>query len=308
MGLQIKKAVKYGAKLRLALYGPAGAGKTYTALNIARKMAGDKRVLVIDTERGSASKYADIFDFDVIELQNFHPHTYIEAIRVAIAAKEYSVLIIDSATHEWDGSKGALELAGEKFQNWAKVTPLHNAFVDAMLAADIHVICTMRAKEEHVMEPGKDGGKPTVKSLGIEPIQRKYMQYEFDIVGSLDIDNTLSVVKTRCSELHGASFYRAGKQIADIMLRWLDGIPAPALPKPQKAETSAPVQAPESAPMPNWGDNEGPATEQQLQTIQKLMKQLGLEPSASIDGLSFAGAAQLLKDYNQQIQARRKSA
>jgi hypothetical protein len=228
MALTIKKAVKFGAKLRLALYGPSGSGKTYTALSIAREMAGDKRIVVIDTERGSASKYADIYDFDVIELDNFHPHSYIEAIRMVVQAQEYSVLIIDSTTHEWDGSKGALELAGQDFRNWAKVTPLHNAFVDAMLSADIHVIATMRAKEEHVMEKVEGKAKPEIRSVGIEPIQRKGMQYEFDVVGSLDLDNTLTIVKTRCSALLGGVFHQAGKQIADILKAWLDGAPAPA--------------------------------------------------------------------------------
>lgn len=298
MALQIKKAVKYGAKLRLALYGPAGSGKTYTALSIAHEMAGEKRVLVIDTERGSASKYADIFDFDVIELPNFHPHTYIEAIRLAVAAKEYSVLIIDSATHEWDGTKGALELAGDKFQNWAKVTPMHNAFIDAMLNADIHLICTMRAKEEHVMETVVGKEKPQVRSLGIEPIQRKYMQYEFDVVGSLDVDNNLSVVKTRCSELHGSNFYRAGKQVADIMLRWLDGIPAPQ-PQIKQGGTLEPT------PISAGSINDGPATEQQIATIGKLQKQLREEP-ANLEGLGFEDCAALLKEYAQRLQQQRQ--
>src|SRR5215472_12843150 len=100
MGLTIKRAQKFQCRLRLALYGPAGSGKTYTALSIAREMAGDKRILVIDTERGSASKYADIFDFDVIELSSYHPHTYVEAIKMAAQTKDYSVLVIDSITHE----------------------------------------------------------------------------------------------------------------------------------------------------------------------------------------------------------------
>jgi hypothetical protein len=305
MALQIKKAVKYGAKMRLALYGPAGSGKTYTALKIATEMAGDKRILVIDSERGSASKYADIFDFDVIEITDFHPQTYIQAIRMAVQAKEYDVLIIDSASQEWDGTRGALELAGHRFQNWEKVTPLHNAFIDAMLSANVHVICTMRAKEEHVMETDKDG-KPTVKSVGVEPIQRKYMKYEFDVIGALDVDNTMSIVKTRCSDLHGRSFFRAEKEIAEIMKRWLDGIPAP---EPQPApELPAPVPAPEPTQMPARPANDGPATETQLATIQKLQRQLGMEPIANLDGLSFADAAQLLKDYSQQLQAKRKSA
>jgi hypothetical protein len=300
MALQIKKAVKYGAKMRLALYGPAGSGKTYTALSVARAMAGDKRVLVIDTERGSASKYADIFDFDVIELPNFHPHSYIEAIKLAVSAKEYSVLIIDSITQEWDGTKGALELAGDKFQNWSKVTPLHNAFVDAMLSADIHLIATMRAKEEHTVKE-KTGGKLQVESVGIEPIQRKGIQYEFDVVGSLDLDNVLTVVKTRCSELQHAVMPRAGKEIAEIMLRWLDGIPAPEKPKLESIE----VPTFDATPVQARHDVGGP-TAQQLKSIQNLQRLLGLEVLASTEGLSHADCAQLLKDYSEQWNSRRQ--
>lgn len=227
MAIQIKKAVKYGSKLRLALYGPSGSGKTLTALKIASEMT-KKRILVIDSERGSASKYADLHDFDVIELDSFHPNSYIEAIKAAGQSPDHDVLIIDSASQEWDGSKGALEMAGHNFANWAKVTPLHNSFVDAMLSTNMHVICTMRAKEEHVME--QVNGKTQVKSVGLEPIQRKGMIYEFDIVGSLDLDNVLSIVKTRCSELQNAVFPRAGKEIAEVMLRWLDGVAAPERP------------------------------------------------------------------------------
>lgn len=226
MALKIEKAVKYGAKLRMALYGLEGTGKTYTALSIAQEMAGDKKIMVIDSERGSASKYADIFEFDTIKLTDFHPSTYVEAIKLAVQTKEYGVLVIDSITHEWDGTRGALELAGHKFQNWEKVTPLHNGFIDTILDVDMHVICTMRAKEEHSME-NDENGKPKVRYIGIEPIQRKNVKYEFDIIGSLDTENTLTVMKTRCSELYGRVFPRAGKELADIMLRWLDGIPAP---------------------------------------------------------------------------------
>src|SRR5687767_11447970 len=132
MALQIKKAVKFGAKARIAIYGPSGSGKTFSSLALAQEMAGDGRVCVIDTERGSASKYADIYDFDVIELDSFHPQTYVDAIKMVAQARIYTVLVIDSITHEWDGSKGALELAGQNFTNWSKVTPLHNAFIDAL--------------------------------------------------------------------------------------------------------------------------------------------------------------------------------
>ncbi len=227
MAIVIKKAVKFGAKLRLALYGPSGSGKTYTALSIAREMAGDKRVCVIDTERGSASKYADEFDFDVIELDSFHPNSYIEAIKAVVQTGEYSVLVIDSASHEWEGSKGALELAGRDFTNWANVTPLHNKFIDAMLIADIHVIATMRAKEEHVMEQKEVAGKlkNVVSKKGMEPVQRKGMQYEFDIVGALDMENSLTIEKTRCSRIKGMIVEPGHEvEIVTIVQAWLDGV------------------------------------------------------------------------------------
>jgi hypothetical protein len=227
MALVIKKAVKFGAKARIALYGPSGSGKTYTALSIAREMAGDKRVIVIDTERGSASKYADTFDFDVIELDSFHPNTYVEAIKLAAASKEHSVLVIDSLTHEWDGSKGALELAGKDFTNWSLVTPLHNKFIDAVLAADIHVIATMRAKEEHVMEK-EEGKKAVIRKMGIQPIQGKNIQYEFDVIGALEMSNEMGIEKTRCSALKDLTFKPGQeKSFVQIMQTWLSGASAP---------------------------------------------------------------------------------
>lgn len=226
MALQIKKAVKYGSKARIALYGPSGSGKTYTALSIAHSMCGDKRVCLIDTERGSASKYADVFtDFDVIELDNFHPNTFVEAIRLVVKSGDYSVLIIDSISHEWEGKGGALELAGQNFTNWGKVTPLHNSFVDAMLSAPLHVIATLRAKEDYAVEQTeKDGrNKTNVRKLGMEPIQRKGIQYEFDITCSLDNENALTVEKTRCSALQHAIFQQAGADFAQVVQTWLDG-------------------------------------------------------------------------------------
>ena len=232
MALQIKKAVKYGSKLRLALYGPSGSGKTYTSLSIATAMAGDKRVCVIDTERGSASKYADIFDFDVLELDTFHPNSFVDAIREVVKTDAYGVLIIDTISHEWEGKGGALELAGQNFANWSKVTPLHNTFVDEMLKSPLHVIVTLRAKEEYSMDKEIDGNgktKSVITKHGMEPIQRKGIQYEFDIVGSLSSDNILTIEKTRCSAIQKAIFQQAGADFAQIVQTWLDGDLPPRL-------------------------------------------------------------------------------
>jgi hypothetical protein len=133
------------------------------------------------------------------------------------------VLILDTISHEWEGKGGALELAGRDFTNWAKITPLHNSFVDEMLRAPLHVIATLRAKEEYSMEKEEGKGKASVRKLGMEPIQRKGIQYEFDITASLDSSNTMSIEKTRCSALQGAMFPQAGADFASIVQVWLDG-------------------------------------------------------------------------------------
>lgn len=224
MTLTISKAVKYGAKLRLALYGPSGSGKTYSSLKMAMELAGNGRVLVIDSERGSASKYADQFDFDVIELTDFHPSTYVEAINLAARSKEHTVLVIDSITQEWNGQRGALELVGGDFTEWKKVTPLHNAFINAMLDLNKHLIVTMRAKEGHSMEK-EEGKRAVIKKIGMEPIQRGEIQYEFDVVGLLDSENIMDIVKTRCSDLQGVSFPKPGKEFVDVITPWLEGSP-----------------------------------------------------------------------------------
>lgn len=228
--MAFKKASKTQSKLRLALIGPSGAGKTYSALAIATHLGG--RVAVIDTERGSASKYADIFDFDVMELDNFSPRNYIAAIHEAEQCG-YSVLIIDSLSHAWSGKGGALEMvdrasarsSGNKFSGWREVTPLHNELVDTMLRASLHLIVTMRAKTEYVIDED-DRGKKVPRKVGLAPVQRDGLEYEFDVVGTMDRDNNLVVDKTRCPALNGAVIYQPGEEMAKVLLNWLsDGAP-----------------------------------------------------------------------------------
>src|SRR5687767_9200516 len=105
--MQFSKAQRKQAKLRLAIAGPAGSGKTWGALEIARGLGG--RIAVIDTERGSASLYSERVEFDSLDLgPPFTSERYIEAIRSAEKAG-YDILLIDSITHEWNGSGGCCE-------------------------------------------------------------------------------------------------------------------------------------------------------------------------------------------------------
>ncbi len=146
-----KKATKTQIKLRLALTGPSGSGKTFSSLALASHLG--QRIAVIDTEHGSASRYADLFEFDVVELESFHPNRYVKAI-VAAQQAGYDVVIIDSLSHAWMGKDGELELvdrARNSFAAWKDVRPLERALIDTMLSCKCHLIATMRSKTEWVV-------------------------------------------------------------------------------------------------------------------------------------------------------------
>jgi len=242
-----KKAVKTEAKLRLAIAGPAGSGKTYTALSIATHLGGP--IAVIDTEHGSASKYADLFDFDVAEMHApYHPDKYLRAIKEAADAG-YKVIILDSMSHAWNGEGGLLELADEaakamKTQNsfaaWKSITPIQNRLVEGVVSAPLHLIATMRSKMDYVLETDKNG-KTSPKKVGMAPEQRNDMPYEFDVVLDMNVENSANVTKTRCSALAGEFIEKPGRKLADTLVKWLSGAPAPTPANNHAVAIPAPV-------------------------------------------------------------------
>lgn len=193
MTFTFKKAVRSASKLRLALSGTSGSGKTYGALLLAKGIGG--KIAVIDTERGSASLYADMSgmpEFDVLDLDApFTPERYTEAIKAAEDAG-YDILIIDSMTHEWNGKGGCLEeveriakarYRGNSWSAWNEMTPRHRQFVDAMLTSKLHIIATMRSKTEMAQEDVN--GKKVIKKLSMKVEQRDGVDYEFTIMFDL---------------------------------------------------------------------------------------------------------------------------
>ena len=222
-----QRATKAAAKLRLGLIGPAGSGKTMTALRIAAGLGG--RIAVIDTERGSASLYVGErgLDFDVMELDSYEVERFLEAIDAA-AAGGYSTLIIDSLSHAWAGKGGILEFVdkagkrsqtGGNFGAWRDATPRHNALVDAILGAPLHVICTLRSKVEYVVE--NVGGRNQVRKVGLQPVQRDGLEYEFTVVGDVTQDHDLVVTKTRALFLKDQVIREAGEDLGRQLAGWL---------------------------------------------------------------------------------------
>lgn len=235
MAIQLKKATKSQAKLRMSVHGPSGSGKTYSALRIATAL-GDK-VALCDTETGSASKYAGEFSFDVAEINgSYHPDRCIEFIDAT--ENDYDVICIDSASFFWNGPGGFLDLVeeevkkqrarggkGDSFAAWKAVDHVYKRFVQRILSAKCHVITTLRAKQSYERETDEKG-RAVVRKVGLAPEMRENWVYENDVEGMLDTDHNLVIGKTRCPGLDGKVFNRPGKDIADILKAWLtDGVP-----------------------------------------------------------------------------------
>jgi KaiC/GvpD/RAD55 family RecA-like ATPase len=241
------KATKEQAKARVALIGPPGSGKTYDALTIAQVLAGlSGKVAVIDTENGSASKYADLFEFDTQNLQSFTPQSYIRAIQEAETA-DYDVLVIDSLSHGWTGKDGVLAMvdnvtsrakSGNAFTTgWREVTPQHNALVDALVRCKCHLVVTMRVKTEYVIE--EVNGKKMPRKVGLAPVQRDGLEYEFDVVGDIDMEHKLVITKSRCPELSDGVFHKPGREVWGKLADWLNSGVAPKQPEKASADDVA---------------------------------------------------------------------
>lgn len=289
MAINFERATKQNAKLKMAICGVTGSGKTYSALSIAQGLG--ESIAVVDSEWGSASLYADRFDFDVVELEgDFHPERYVEAIEAADAAG-YDVLIIDSLSHAWAGTNGTLALVDEaakrmrtpnSFAAWKDVTPLQNRMIEAIQKAKLHIIVTMRSKIAYEIQTSSNGKKVPVK-VGLAPIQRDNITYEFTIVGEMEADgHVLNISKTRCSELAGAVIERPDKVLGQRLVQWL--------------QSDERIDMSDSAPtLPSTG----PALRTEL---QRLRSTLGAERyDRALDGMDRSGTVESMQSAVQRL-------
>ncbi len=221
---QFHKAERKKGKLRLAIAGPAGSGKTYSALLIALGLGG--RIAMIDTERGSGELYDHLGEYDACTIHPpFEPRKYVETIRAA-EDLGYETIIIDSLSHAWVGQGGLLDVhghiadkTGNSWSAWRQVTPKHNELVDAMLQSKCHIIATMRSKMEYAQV--EENGKKQVKKLGMSPIQRDGMEYEFTIFIDLDQQHTATTTKDRTTLFDGQYFVPT-TETGRTLLAWLE--------------------------------------------------------------------------------------
>ncbi len=278
--MAFKRADKKQTFLRMALLGPAGSGKSFTALRIAHSL-GNGSVAAFDTERRSLSKYASepnpdggVFEFDVDDdMEDFDVRRYISAIQAAEKAG-YKVLVIDSLSHAWSGQGGILEFVDARKGNannglsaWRDATPLHNKLVDAILSCKMHVVVTMRTKMSYVQEKDEKG-RTVVRKVGLQPVQREGVEYEFDVIADMD-GATMAVTKSRCSKLQNKRFFEPGRDVAKILLDWLDQGEAEEKPAPVRAREEAHANSPDML--------DAAATEEQQERVAACLLNAGLD-------------------------------
>lgn len=223
--MQLRKATRRKAKIRLGLSAVSGGGKTYSAILIAKGLCGDlSKVALIDTENGSADLYAHMGDFNVLPLTApFTPERYIEAIRSCEKAG-MEVIIVDSISHEWDGKGGCLEIVeqlGGKYQDWAKVTPRHQAFLEAILHSPCHVITTVRRKQDYEMTKDNNG-KVKVEKSGLREITREGYEYELTINLEMDTAHNATASKDRTGLFMGKPAFVPSEKTGETIALWCE--------------------------------------------------------------------------------------
>lgn len=263
-----KRAERSRVFIKGAVTGPSGSGKTYSALLVASGMG--RKIAVADTENGSASLYADKFQFDTMTIEP--PYTtakYLAAIKDA-EEKGYDVLILDSISHAWAGDGGLLAQkesldarGGNSYTNWGQITKEQERFKGALLNANIHILCTMRSKQDYILETN-DKGKQAPKKVGLAPIQRDGMEYEFTFVLDLAMNHEAQASKDRTGLFDGHLFKPTAKT-GETIMAWLAGA-HPVLPFKQEGVSPAPPSPPKS---------EGGPTEKQIGRLFAIANKFG---------------------------------
>ena len=222
--MQLQQAQKKQVKLRIGISGPSGFGKTYSALLLAYGMTGDySKIAIIDTENGSASLYSELGNYNTLTLEApFSPEKYIQAIKLCEEAK-MEVIIIDSISHEWSGKGGCLEIQeqlGGRFQDWAKVTPRHQAFIDKILQSNSHIITTTRRKVDYSMDTDSNGRTRVIKH-GMKEIQREGWEYELSVnFELLNHNHLVSASKDRTGQFMNKPEFVITPSTGKLLMKW----------------------------------------------------------------------------------------
>jgi hypothetical protein len=218
--MKLQTADRKRAKIKMALQGPSGSGKSFSALQIAKGLCLKwEPIAVIDTENGSSELYSHMGPYQVLQLAPpFSPERYIEAVSVCEKAG-IEVVIIDSITHEWENLIDFhASMAGNSFTNWAKVTPRHNVFVQKLLQTPMHVISTIRTKQDYVLN--EKNGRMVPEKVGLKSVQRDGLEYEFTLVFDLDMKHHATASKDRTGLFAGKPAEQLSSETGKLIQQW----------------------------------------------------------------------------------------
>ena len=251
-------AARTQKKLRLAIDGPSGSGKTYSALLIAKGLAGGDlaKVALIDTERGSGSLYADLGPFSTLGFEPPYAVKRFVTAHDAAVSEGFEVIIIDSLTHFWSGEGGILDevdkiakasKSGNTFAAWKQGSPLQATLIDTMLGSTCHIVATMRSKTEWVLEQN-DKGRTVPRKVGLAPDQRKDVEYEYDLVLDLSRDGHVATASKDRTGIFDDRHEVPSEAMGAELLAWLGS--AATAPAPTATTRTAATQQPEDPAPP----------------------------------------------------------
>lgn len=218
--MELRKSERKQAKIKLAIQGASGSGKTYSSLLLAYGITNDwTKIAVIDSENGSADLYAHLGSYNILNLcAPFTPENYIEAIDVC-EKSGMEVIILDSISQCWDY---LLEyhsgLQGNSFTNWSKITPRQNAFVQRILKSNCHIISTMRTKQDYILT--EKNGKMVPEKVGLKAVMRDGIDYEFTIVLDIDMKHNVIASKDRTGLFMGKPEFIISSDTGHSILEW----------------------------------------------------------------------------------------
>lgn len=318
--MEIRKGERKKAKARIAFASPSGGGKTMSSLLVAYGITHDwSKIAVIDTEHNSAELYINfdnddkgihIGEYFIVEVEEpYTPEKYKQAIKLCEDAG-IEVIIIDSLSHAWAGEGGMLDIQGKiadsgkrnSYTAWRNVTPKHNALVEKMLGSKCHIIATMRSKTEYMQSTGTNG-KTEVKKVGMAPIQRDGMEYEFTIFFDIDnVTHNANASKDRTGMFDGLYFIPT-VETGEKLSAWLNAgkdvvVPVQAQPEPPERKETASVVEIGAATANGTAENKEPIAEGNGASSAAVAPGNPLEPfestNSSVDNLLFC--VQLIGD------------
>jgi len=218
--MQLHKAQRHRAKIKMALQGPSGSGKSMSSILVSKGLCNDwSKIAVVCSENGSANLYAHLGEFNVLELTTPHsPERYIQAIETCEKAG-MDVIVLDGVSPEWEYLLDYhSNLPGNSFSNWSKVNPRNNAFIQKILSSPCHIICTLRTKSDYAVT--EKNGKLIPEKIGLKAIQKDTFEFEMTLVFDLDIKNHAVATKDRTGLFYGKPEQKLSIETGRLIAEW----------------------------------------------------------------------------------------